>query len=85
MTNELAAQKSTAAAWFRTLRDEIVAAFEAVEDRQKSDAPAGRFDVTETKRASDDGLDAGGGLMWVMRTRWSVACRILLAIEMTTP
>jgi len=63
--------KSTASAWFRTLRDQIVAAFEMLEDEQKSgpfavQAP-GRFEVTTTKRASDDGSDAGGGLMSVMR------------------
>ena len=60
-------RKSRASAWFRTLRDEIVAAFEALEDTQTGDLPAGRFEVTETKRHSDDGQDAGGGLMSVMR------------------
>ena len=52
---------------FRTLRDEIVTAFEALEDRQVADSPAGRFEVNETTRRSDDGSDAGGGLMSVMR------------------
>ncbi len=64
-------RKVRASAWFRQLRDQIVAAFEALEDSQKtgafSQAPAGRFQVSETKRASDDGSDAGGGLMSVMR------------------
>ncbi|MFT5743560.1 MAG: coproporphyrinogen III oxidase [Paracoccaceae bacterium] len=64
-------QKAQAAAWFKTLRDEIVAAFESLEDSQTTgpfaDVPAGRFDVSETTRASDDGSDAGGGLMSVMR------------------
>jgi coproporphyrinogen III oxidase len=32
-----------------------------------SDAPAGSFEITETTRTSDDGSDAGGGLMSVMR------------------
>ncbi len=67
MTSDFNTEKTRAATWFRTLRDEIVAAFEAVEDSQPADAAAGRFDVTETKRASDDGADAGGGLMSVMR------------------
>ncbi|MEM6729007.1 MAG: oxygen-dependent coproporphyrinogen oxidase, partial [Pseudomonadota bacterium] len=53
------------------LRDEIVAAFERLEDTQTSgpfaDQPAGRFEVTETKRSAPDGGDAGGGLMSVMR------------------
>ena len=64
-------EKARAAAWFRQLRDEIVAAFEAVEDTHaegpKPGMLAGRFDVKETKRASDDGSDAGGGIMSVMR------------------
>ncbi|WP_282154317.1 oxygen-dependent coproporphyrinogen oxidase [Ruegeria atlantica] len=64
-------EKSTAAAWFRQLRDEIVAAFEALEDTHSSgplaDATPGRFEVKETKRQSEDGSDAGGGLMSVMR------------------
>ena len=60
-------EKSRAAAWFRTLRDEIVAAFEALEDSHPADAPAGRFELRETTRKADDGGDAGGGLMSVMR------------------
>ncbi len=71
MTNALEQERATAAAWFRTLRDEIVASFEALENRQTTgptaDLPAGRFEVTETKRAADDSVDAGGGLMSVMR------------------
>jgi len=71
MTEEFASEKQRASQWFRQLRDEIVAAFEALEDSQTTgpfaDQPAGRFEVTETKRASADGSDAGGGLMSVMR------------------
>jgi len=71
MTNTMDGEKARAAAWFRALRDEIVAAFEDLEDSKKtgpfSEAPAGRFEVSETKRKSDDGSDAGGGLMSVMR------------------
>ena len=71
MTETFTTEKQQASAWFRSLRDDIVAAFEALEDSHTtgpfSDLPAGRFDVTETKRASDDGSDAGGGLMSVMR------------------
>ncbi len=60
-------RKTRASTWFRSLRDEIVAAFQTVEETQGGDTPAGTFDVTETKRASEDGSDAGGGLMSVMR------------------
>ncbi len=71
MTDAMDTQKATASAWFRTLRDEIVASFEALEDRQTvgptASLPAGRFEVTETKRSADGGADAGGGLMSVMR------------------
>tara|TARA_R110000764_G_scaffold13077_1_gene37814 strand:- start:5199 stop:6092 length:894 start_codon:yes stop_codon:yes gene_type:complete len=71
MTEEFTAQKAQASAWFRSLRDEIVAAFEGLEQSHDtgplSDAAPGAFEVTETKRASDDGSDAGGGLMSVMR------------------
>jgi coproporphyrinogen III oxidase len=43
-------RKSRASTWFRSLRDDIVAAFEALEDAQGgTDAPAGRFEVTETR------------------------------------
>ena len=71
MSDTMVHEKATASDWFRSLRDEIVAAFEALEDSQETgpfaDQPAGRFEVTETKRHSDDGSDAGGGLMSVMR------------------
>jgi len=71
MTDDFKERKSRASGWFRSLRDDIVAAFEAVEDSQTSgplgNADPGRFDVSETKRSSEDGSDAGGGLMSVMR------------------
>ena len=64
---DLAPERARASAWFRALRDEIVAAFEAVEDEGEPEAPPGRFTVSPTRRASPDGADAGGGLMSVMR------------------
>jgi len=60
-------EKTRASDWFRTLRDRIVAEFHAIEDRHDSDAAPGRVEVTKTKRSSDDGSDAGGGEMNVMR------------------
>ncbi|MBV1925716.1 MAG: coproporphyrinogen III oxidase, partial [Rhodobacteraceae bacterium] len=64
-------EKTRASDWFRQMRDDIVAAFEHLEDSHDkgplSDMPAGRFEVRETKRDSGDGSDAGGGLMSVMR------------------
>jgi len=71
MTSAMTDEKQRASAWFRSLRDQIVASFEALEDSHAegplADAAAGRFEVTETTRASEDGSDAGGGLMSVMR------------------
>ena len=71
MTEQFDSQKMQASAWFRALRDDIVAAFEHLEDSHTtgpfSDMAPGRFDVTETKRSAEDGSDAGGGLMSVMR------------------
>ncbi|MCB2125091.1 MAG: oxygen-dependent coproporphyrinogen oxidase [Rhodobacteraceae bacterium] len=70
MPDDFESRKLRAAAWFRTLRDEIVAAFEALEDTappREGDAGPGRFEVTETRRTADGGGDAGGGLMSVMR------------------
>ena len=71
MTEQFDNHKTRAAAWFRQLRDDIVAAFERLEDTQATgpfvEGAPGRFEVTETKRASEDGSDAGGGLMSVMR------------------
>ena len=64
-------RKAQAAGWFRELRDQIVAAFQAVEDSQTtgpmSDRAPGQFEVSDTKRTAPDGSDAGGGLMSVMR------------------
>lgn len=63
--------KARAAAWFKELRDQIVARFEALEDTHVegpfAEMEAGRFDVSETKRSAENGSDAGGGIMSVMR------------------
>lgn len=72
MSDQMLDQKDRAAKWFRSLRNEIVTAFEDLEDSQVAGAfaaqPAGRFEVSETRRTSDDGSDAGGGVMSVMRS-----------------
>ncbi|HHS94888.1 MAG TPA: oxygen-dependent coproporphyrinogen oxidase [Rhodobacterales bacterium] len=71
MSDMMDDQKARASAWFRSLRDEIVDAFEAQEMSLETGPfaarEAGRFEVSETRRASDDGSDAGGGLMSVVR------------------
>jgi coproporphyrinogen III oxidase len=71
MTQDFTAEKQRAAAWFRSLRDQIVAAFEGLEDSHTNgplaDAAPGRFEVSKTTRNAEGGGDAGGGLMSVMR------------------
>ncbi|WP_417599358.1 oxygen-dependent coproporphyrinogen oxidase [Pararhodobacter oceanensis] len=62
--SDFTARKKQAADWFHTLRDTIVARFEALEDSTEGDAPAGRFEFTPTQR--DEGR-GGGGIMSVMR------------------
>ena len=61
-------RKAQARAWFESLRDRIMAAFEALED----EAPAslytgapGRFEKTPWSRGEDE----GGGVMGMMRGR----------------
>lgn len=67
MTEIFKTEKEMASNWFRSLRDEIVAAFHALEIRHEGDAPEGVFDVRKTTRTAEDGSDAGGGEMSVMR------------------
>jgi coproporphyrinogen III oxidase len=67
ITDHFKSQKADASVWFRSLRDEIVARFERMERQHMGDSPVGEFEVSTTKRTSDDGSDAGGGLMSVMR------------------
>lgn len=64
MENDMQAEKQQASDWFRSLRDRIVAAFEALEADADGDAPAGQFELRETER---DGGAGGGGLMSVLR------------------
>ena len=65
------AEKSRASSWFKNLRDDIVSAFEQIEADHSSgpfsDSVPGVFEIKETERTADDGSDAGGGLMSVMR------------------
>jgi coproporphyrinogen III oxidase len=63
-----------AEAWFRQLRDEICAAFEALEDeleppQRHADTPAGRFQYKEWDRTDHSGAPGGGGRMGLMHGR----------------
>jgi coproporphyrinogen III oxidase len=67
-------RKVQAKAWFETLRDRIVAAFEAVEDALPAtaplaDRPAGRFVRRPWSRTDHTGKPGGGGVMAMMTGR----------------
>ncbi len=66
----LTARKETARQWFETLRDEICAAFEALEDALEdgplAGRPAGRFERTPWSR---EGGEGGGGVAGMLHGR----------------
>jgi coproporphyrinogen III oxidase len=70
--SEAETRKTRAQSWFESLRDQICAVFEALEDEAPSalypGAP-GRFVRTPWKRG-DGGADAGGGVASMMRGRF---------------
>jgi coproporphyrinogen III oxidase len=71
---DIETRKSRARAWFESLRDDICAAFEAVEDALPKSAPlggsvAGRFVRTPWQRTDHSGKPGGGGVMAIMRGR----------------
>jgi coproporphyrinogen III oxidase len=65
--------KQSAAYWFQSLRDDICAAFEQIEDDyahpQLPAQPAGRFVRKNWERRDTDGSHGGGGVMSVMKGR----------------
>jgi coproporphyrinogen III oxidase len=66
-TPDLDSQKAAASAWFESLRDQICAAFERLEDEAPADlypGEAGRFERKPWDRAA-----GGGGVMSMMRGR----------------
>ena len=70
----IADRQSRARAWFEQLRDDICAAFEALEDALPVGAPladraAGRFVRTPWQRADHTGAPGGGGVMSMMHGR----------------
>jgi coproporphyrinogen III oxidase len=67
-------RQARARAWFEQLRDEICAAFEALEDALPAGAPlaeqaAGRFVRTPWNRTDHSGRPGGGGVMSMMKGR----------------
>jgi coproporphyrinogen III oxidase len=68
------ARKTRARAWFERLRDDICAAFEAIEDDLPYGAPlvdraAGRFVRAPWQRTDHTGAPGGGGVMAIMKGR----------------
>ena len=73
-TDEIEARKTRARAWFEALRDDICAAFEALEQALPAGAPlaggaAGGFVRTPWNRTDHSGAPGGGGVMSMMRGR----------------
>ncbi|MFO1090566.1 MAG: oxygen-dependent coproporphyrinogen oxidase [Hyphomicrobiales bacterium] len=70
---KLATEKATAKAWFESLRDQLCAAFEKLEDAPPmpalADRPAGRFTRKAWERTDHDGAPGGGGVMSMMGGR----------------
>ena len=65
-------RKARARTWFETLRDDICAAFERLEDDAPASlypADAGRFVRTPWERTDHTGEPGGGGVMSMMRGR----------------
>src|SRR5580700_11763745 len=72
--NVIEPRKGSARAWFETLRDRIVAAFEEIEDALPAGAPLsdrtpGRFVRTPWNRTDHSGAPGGGGVMAIMKGR----------------
>lgn len=71
MVEKFETQKRKASDWFLKLRGQIVKSFEGIEYNQKTRSHStdamGRFSISKTKRNQSLKLDAGGGVMSVMR------------------
>ena len=71
---QLEARRARARAWFEALRDQICAAFEAVEDALPPGGPLakkdpGRFVRTPWRRTDHTGEAGGGGVMAILHGR----------------
>ncbi len=62
-------EQLAAETWFRSLRDSLCAAFEAIEDEAPGPLPPGRFTYTPWERPDATGAPGGGGVMGLMTGR----------------
>ena len=64
----LNSEKNTARSWFESLRDDICASYEVLEQTycKNHGGKAGRFEKTPWQKTNDDGSDGGGGTMSLM-------------------
>lgn len=74
LPDDIETKKQTAQTWFAALRDQIVGAFERIEDEADGKpgteglAP-GRFELKPHQRTNHDGSPGGGGTMGLMKGR----------------
>lgn len=74
LSADLEDRKSRARAWFEALRDDMIAAFERIEDEApaglpQADAAPGRFVRKPWQRTDHSGVPGGGGVMSMMTGR----------------
>lgn len=74
LPDDIETKKETAQAWFAQLRDQIVGAFERIEDEADGKPgtegrDAGRFKLIPHERINHDGTPGGGGTMGLMKGR----------------
>lgn len=69
MTRTLEEKQAQARAWFETLRDQICAEFEKLEDEAGGVEPPGRFTRKSWSRKDQTGSQGGGGVMSLIHGR----------------
>jgi len=69
MTSSLDQRKAAARAWFESLRDDLCAEFERLEDELGGTAPRGRFIRKDWTRTDHAGAQGGGGVMSIIHGR----------------
>lgn len=73
---DISPRRDEASKWFRSLRDRIVAEFEAIEARHGGEGPPARFELTDWQRTDHTGAPGGGGTMAMLRGRVFEKCGV---------